>query len=257
LSSAKSECKQWRSPNPSQRAFCAFVLDAPVSVFADELSVVESVLDVFCKVSHQENDTTLRVAMLNTLDAAFEDDGQSGVGDGEKTVKINRGAALIGRTDSRAVALITKCVLPSLVWKAGATEASGRYAGVVCLGTMFRASIESTSGGDTSDTSSLTISRAAAFAVIKNETASLLPLIFSAMEEDYYPETRRAACYALRGVLATVGTQLRYVLGLSQIPPSCVPIRPTDTFGYLSEATKTCDWYTPSSPSEWTTAGTT
>jgi dynein assembly factor 5 len=32
--------------------------------------------------------------------------------------------------------------------------------------------------------------------------------VFSAMEEDYYADTRLAACYALDGILATIGVEL-------------------------------------------------
>ena len=198
LKNALSESKNWTSPNPSQRTFCAFVLDAPCSVFDTDTAVCSKAVQVFESVSHQANDPVVRVALLRTLDAAFEDDGEDIP---EIDSKMNRGAALVGGDDARAVALIRNVVLESLVWKAGATAAAARYAAIVCLGTMLRGSL----GNNSQTTNALPITQSALFAVMKENNSSLLPSIFSAMEEDYYAETRRAACYALRGVLATVG----------------------------------------------------
>jgi dynein assembly factor 5 len=167
-------------------------------VFDTDTAVCSKAVQVFESVSHQANDPVVRVALLRTLDAAFEDDGEDIP---EIDSKMNRGAALVGGDDARAVALIRNVVLESLVWKAGATAAAARYAAIVCLGTMLRGSL----GNNSQTTNALPITQSALFAVMKENNSSLLPSIFSAMEEDYYAETRRAACYALRGVLATVG----------------------------------------------------
>jgi dynein assembly factor 5 len=195
----------WDTPNPSQRAFCAFFLDAPISVFK-EGTVADECLAVFRSAGTQNRDPRLRAAMLQTMDAAFEEPppGNDGV-----FLNQNRGGALIGGVDTRAVTVLESVVLESLVWRAGATAAAARYAAVVCLGTMLRRSLffsAQTSGDESAK--ELLVSRRALLSVLFKPHSSLLPGVFSAMEEDYYADTRKAACYALDGVLATAGLDL-------------------------------------------------
>ena len=210
LASARVEAERvWDAPNPSQRAFCAFFLDAPTSVFKEGTSIADESLAVFTSAGEQSRDPRLRAAMLRAMDAAFEEPppGPDGVFSSE-----NRGGALIGGLDRRAVAILETVVLESLVWRAGATAAAARYAAVVCLGTMLRRSLffshSSSPRRSESNASTLLVSRRALLAVLLKHHSSLLPGVFSAMEEDYYAETRKAACYALDGVLATAGVDL-------------------------------------------------
>jgi dynein assembly factor 5 len=144
--------------------------------------------------------------MLQTMDAAFEEPppGNDGV-----FLNQNRGGALIGGVDTRAVTILESVVLESLVWRAGATAAAARYAAVVCLGTMLRRSLffSAQTSADAS-AKKLLVSQRALLAVLRKTHSGLLPGVFSAMEEDYYAETRKAACYALDGVLATAGFDL-------------------------------------------------
>jgi dynein assembly factor 5 len=206
LSMARVEADSvWDTPNPSQRAFCAFFLDAPVNVFK-EGTVADECLAVFKIAGTQNRDPRLRAAMLQTMDAAFEEPppGNDGV-----FLNQNRGGALIGGVDTRAVTVLESVVLESLVWRAGATAAAARYAAVVCLGTMLRRSLffsAQTSGDESAK--ELLVSRRALLSVLFKPHSSLLPGVFSAMEEDYYADTRKAACYALDGVLATAGLDL-------------------------------------------------
>ena len=195
----------WDTPNPSQRAFCAFFLDAPMSVFAYG-TVADDCLAVFRSAGEQNRDPRLRAAMLQTMDAAFEEPppGNDGV-----FLNQNRGGALIGGVDTRAVTILESVVLESLVWRAGATAAAARYAAVVCLGTMLRRSLFfSARGISSASAKNLLVSQRALLAVLRQTHSGLLPGVFSAMEEDYYAETRKAACYALDGVLATAGCDL-------------------------------------------------
>ena len=196
----------WDTPNPSQRAFCAFFLDAPISVFK-EGTVADECLAVFRSAGTQNRDPRLRAAMLQTMDAAFEEPPP---GDDGVFLNQNRGEALIGGVDTRAVTILESVVLESLVWRAGATAAAARYAAVVCLGTMLRRSLffSAQTSGDEETSKNLLVSRRALLSVLRKTHSSLLPGVFSAMEEDYYAETRKAACYALDGVLATAGTDL-------------------------------------------------
>ena len=208
LASARVEAERvWDAPNPSQRAFCAFFLDAPTSVFKEGTSIADESLAVFTSAGEQSRDPRLRAAMLRAMDAAFEEPppGPDGV-----FMRENRGGALIGGLDRRAVAILETVVLESLVWRAGATAAAARYAAVVCLGTMLRRSLffSSSPRRSESNASTLLVSRRALLAVLLKHHSSLLPGVFSAMEEDYYAETRKAACYALDGVLATAGVDL-------------------------------------------------
>ena len=70
LTSALSDAETvWdRGPNPSQRAFCAFFLDAPVSVFA-EAAVADKTLAVFATAGERTRDPALRAAMWRMEDA--------------------------------------------------------------------------------------------------------------------------------------------------------------------------------------------
>ena len=96
--------------------------------------------------------------MLRALDALFED---------------ARRAAACGGV---AGALIEEVVLEGLTWRAGKTAAAVRYAAVVALGTMLR---------------NKTVSGKALLSVIRK--GDLLPSLISAMEEDYYADTRAAS----------------------------------------------------------------
>ena len=222
LTSALSDAETvWdRGPNPSQRAFCAFFLDAPVSVFA-ESAVAEKTLAVFASAGERTRDPSLRAAMLRAMDAAFEEIIETSVTKDFQTT-LNRGGALVGGLETRATAILETVVFESLVWRAGATEAAARYAAVVCLGTMLRRSLYSSrsrsgkhanDANDSRDDASrsrppppLLISKKALGSTLKRDL--LLAPVFSAMEEDYYADTRLAACYALEGILATIGVDL-------------------------------------------------
>ena len=217
LASALSDAEiAWDAPNPSQRAFCAFFLDAPVSVFA-EAAVADKTLAVFATAGERTRDPALRAAMLRAMDAAFEEPPPEP--ESPNDFQTNRGGALVGGLETRAVAILETVVFESLVWRAGATEAAARYAAVVCLGTMLRRSLfasrESRVGKNTNASSKddaswkappLLISRKALGAVLRRDL--VLAPVFSAMEEDYYADTRLAACYALDGILATIGVDL-------------------------------------------------
>ena len=205
LRDAESE---WDGPNPSQRAFCAFFLHAPVSVFA-EADVADATLAVFASAGARARDPSLRAAMLRAMDAAFEEPLERGAGDveprGERGADANRGGALVGGVDARATAILETVVLESLVWRAGAAAAAARYAAIVCLGTMLRRSLFA-SGSANGAGDALLVSREALVSSLRKDL--VLAPVFSAMEEDRYAETRRAACHALDGVLATAGADL-------------------------------------------------
>jgi dynein assembly factor 5 len=213
LASALSDAEiAWDAPNPSQRAFCAFFLDAPVSVFA-EAAVADKTLAVFATAGERTRDPALRAAMLRAMDAAFEEPPPEP--ESPNDPQTNRGGALVGGLETRAVAILETVVFESLVWRAGATEAAARYAAVVCLGTMLRRSLFASRSGKNTNASSkdasskappLLISRKALGLVLKRDL--VLAPVFSAMEEDYYADTRLAACYALDGILATIGVDL-------------------------------------------------
>lgn len=212
LASALSDAEiAWDAPNPSQRAFCAFFLDAPVSVFA-EAAVADKTLAVFATAGERTRDPALRAAMLRAMDAAFEEPPPEP--ESPNDFQTNRGGALVGGLETRAVAILETVVFESLVWRAGATEAAARYAAVVCLGTMLRRSLFASRSGfgekSSKDASSkappLLVSRKALGLVLRRDL--VLAPVFSAMEEDYYADTRLAACYALDGILATIGVDL-------------------------------------------------
>ena len=201
LESARRQAEtEWDGPNPSQRAFCAFFLDAPVSVFA-EADIAEAIIAVFASAGARARDPSLRAAMLRAVDAAFEEPlPNEDENENENVVATqNRGGALVGGLDARAAAILETTVFESLVWRAGAAAAAARYAAIVCLGTALRRSTFRKKAP-------LLVSRRALGSLLAKDL--VLAPVFSAMEEDHYAETRKAACYALDGVLATAGLDL-------------------------------------------------
>jgi len=157
LSALAEEEAGWDGECAGQRVFGALLLGAPPEVLSDD-SNAAAIRKIFASTARQHREPTLRLALLRALDALFED--------------VKRAAACGGV----AGALIEEVVLEGLTWRAGKTAAAVRYAAVVALGTMLR---------------NKTVSGKALLSVIRK--GDLLPSLISAMEEDYYADTRAAS----------------------------------------------------------------
>ena len=92
-----------------------------------------------------------------------------------------------------AVQLAEQALLPALVWKAGKTAAAVRFAAITALSTLFAQHILQDSQ-------------------LQDMLAgnSLLPMLFQSLEEEYFVDTRLAACSATYHLLASVGKLLTY-----------------------------------------------
>ena len=160
----------WQGDGPGQRTLGAFVLGAPPEVLRREMRSLGLILK--CAM-HRDREPALRLSLLRVLDAAFE--------------SRERGAAFEGVANE----VVERMISESLIWKAGKTAAAVRYAAVVCLGTMLR--------------NELCPRRDLLTAIQRGE---LLPQIGAALEEDYYADTRAAACHALAMLLERCGDRL-------------------------------------------------
>ena len=160
----------WQGDGPGQRTLGAFVLGAPPEVLRREMRGLGLILK--CAM-HRDREPALRLSLLRVLDAAFE--------------SRERGAAFEGCANE----VVERMISESLIWKAGKTAAAVRYAAVVSLGTMLR--------------NDLCPRRDLLTAI---QRAELLPQIGAALEEDYYADTRAAACHALAMLLERCGDRL-------------------------------------------------
>ena len=105
--------------------------------------------------------------------------------------------------------LLTRCVCENLVWRAGKTAAAVRYAAVIALGTML-SGIESLGieSPDTSppSTSPPSVARNALLRAARD--GELFASVASAMEEEYFADTRFAACVVMGRMVLAAGLAL-------------------------------------------------
>ena len=243
LAEARAESRAWTGECPGQRAFAALLLDAPAHACA---SLVPLSAPAFREAGKRDKPAELRTAMLRIADACFERAGRI---EEETASRGGAGDALRlawgGAEAARAVLDLTK---ESLVWRAGKTEANARYAAAVAFGTYARTRCLTKkalrgelrgvvfapggggAGGSTNGGSSFSFDKAPGPSDgggggggeegdgkdAANETSAsatdgeLLPGLASAMEEDYFADTRAAACHAVAEALRL---DAEYVVG--------------------------------------------
>ena len=160
----------WMGDCAGQRTLGALVLGAPPEVLKREMRGLSLILK--CAM-HRDREPMLRLSLLRTLDAAFE--------------SREHGVAFQGV----AFEVVERMISESLIWKAGKTAAAVRYAAIVCLGTMLR--------------NDLCPKRDLLTAIQRGE---ILPQMGAALEEDFYADTRSAACHALAMLLTRCGDRL-------------------------------------------------
>lgn len=118
-------------------------------------------------------------------------------------------------------ALIMEVLMPPLIWQAGKTAASVRYAAVTAMATLLGkrlplpehvlAAIESGASSATPAPSAPASAPGTALpppsrngavpAGAFSTPSGLLPLLFSALDEDWYTDLRLAACYVVEQLL--------------------------------------------------------
>ena len=179
LATLAAEEPGWEGDGPGPRAFRALVLGAPAEVIGSNLDGVVSVL---VGASRREREPAVRLAALRTVDAAFEDE--------------NVAAAMTPAIET----LLTRCVCENLVWRAGKTAAAVRYAAVIALGTIL-SRIESPG----TDASPPSVARNALLRAARD--GELFASVASAMEEEYFADTRFAACVVM-GQMVLAGARV-------------------------------------------------
>lgn len=87
--------------------------------------------------------------------------------------------------------LANKALLPSLVWRAGKAAAAVRFAAITALSTLFAQRL---------------LQKNQLQAMLAGE--SLLPMMFQSLEEEYFVDTRLAACSGVNHLLLSAGDTL-------------------------------------------------
>lgn len=121
-----------------------------------------------------DRDTALRLDLLRLVDALMEDD---------------RSASALAGPASASV--LSNVLLPPLPWRAGKSAAAVRFAAVTGLCTLLDKGLAPPD----------VLAAAVASGV-------LLPLIFQLLEEEWYADVRRSACFAAERLIAAVGGRL-------------------------------------------------
>ncbi|GFR52527.1 hypothetical protein Agub_g15100 [Astrephomene gubernaculifera] len=168
-------------------------------------------------VSEREREAGLRLALLQLLDGVLEEP--------------ERGPALV---EGSGQALLTQVLMPPLVWQAGKTAAAVRYAAMTALATLLGrrlpppehllAALEGPGpgvGGAGAGTGAAAAPAAAGAAgggqqggggVVGGAGGEggggLLPLLSSALDEEWYMDMRLVGCYVVEKMLELVGSRL-------------------------------------------------
>lgn len=133
------------------------------------------VVPVLAALLHPDRDAAMRLELLRLIDTLLED------GDRRRAFE-----GLLGEQ------LLYMVLLPACIWRVGKVAAAVRYSAVVALGTMLRHALLPPSA-------------------VRNCLSGVqdsLPVLLQLMEEDYYADTRVAACYVMELMLRSAGTQL-------------------------------------------------
>lgn len=126
-------------------------------------------------VGTAEKEPAMRIDLLRLLDGLLED--------------AQRCHAFHGMP---GVHLVLSVLLPACVWVAGKTAAAVRFQAITAAATFFRQKLISQSD-----------------AAILLSRDDFLPVLHQCLEEDYYADTRYAACHAMAGVLRCAGEELQ------------------------------------------------
>lgn len=175
LDALAAEAPAWQAAEaPGRGVLAAFLRSAPPAVL--RAHAAPRAVPLLAGLLDKERDLALRLSLLQTLDALFEDP--------------DRGPALLCAADVAEKAL-SQLLLPSLVWRAGKSAAAVRYAAVVALGTALRRRL---------------VPAPALLSALR--TTDLLASLHGALEEDFYSDTRAAATHAEHLLIQLAGPKL-------------------------------------------------
>lgn len=139
-----------------------------------------------CLADHNR-DPALRLSVLQLLDDLIDDQTLGPVFGG-----------------SAACTTLKQMLLPPLVWRAGKTASALRFAGITAMASFFtHRLIDGETLRDLLD------------------AGDLLPVVFQALEEDYYPDVRNTACYVVEQLILIAGNLLGDAHRRSLYPELC------------------------------------
>mmetsp|Transcript_16394 Transcript_16394/g.41667 ORF Transcript_16394/g.41667 Transcript_16394/m.41667 type:complete len:935 (-) Transcript_16394:275-3079(-) len=138
-------------------------------------------------VGGAEKDPAMRIDLLRLLDGLLED--------------AERGRAFQGMP---GIHLVLTVIFPACVWVAGKTAAAVRFQAVTAAATFFRRRL---------------VSPEQAAALLSRD--DFLPVLHQCLEEDYYADTRFAACHVMAGLLRCVGVEMRDASRRAVYPELC------------------------------------
>ena len=174
----------WTHTHPDLLAFLSLLTSCSGATLG---LLLPRIISTCASLLEHEREAKMRLSVLRTMDVLLEDPDQS---------QAFRGP--LGGLTLMAV------LLPPCVWKPSKAAAAVRYAAVVSIGTLL--------GRDMLDGEQLggALSVGVDMTDIKKAQGSLLAVMSSLMDEDYYADTRHAALHAMSHLLRIAGAQLTY-----------------------------------------------
>ncbi|KAA6419548.1 MAG: hypothetical protein FRX49_10473 [Trebouxia sp. A1-2] len=164
----------WTAHSPDCHVFSVLLLSCPGTTLS---ALIPQALQITCSIlPDPERDPALRIHLLQLLERMTANEDQA---------KALQGAA--------AQHLADQALLPALVWHAGKTAAAVRFAAISALSTLLAHQL-------------------LGFEQLQAMLAGnrLLPMLFQSLEEEYFVDTRLAACSATYHLLISAGKLLTY-----------------------------------------------
>ncbi|XRB02401.1 dynein axonemal assembly factor 5 [Pycnococcus provasolii] len=186
LCTVEPSCASWEATSPDACVFWEMLRSCPGDALASLAPRMLRMLET-C-TANADNAPAIRIAALRELDALAESSARgaeclaASVGD-----NVNRETAC-----ERAIRAVAG---PALIWKVGKTAAAVRHSACVCLGTLLRVG----------NLDANVLGRVVEDDMFYPGAGKLLPLMFGAMDEDWYHDTRLAACDALESLVRASG----------------------------------------------------
>ena len=182
LSETVASGADWVASSPQFQIFTQLLLGCPSHTVTELLPLA---LPTMYACASENRDAPLRIAVLKLIDALAE----------------TKGAGAVTAPLSRA---LMELAMLTATWRAGKTAAAVRYSAVVAMGTLVRRGLcgadvlrpmleQSAAGGPTD--------AATDRAAQASSPPSLLPIVITCMDEDFYTDTRSASCHLCEQIL--------------------------------------------------------
>eukprot|EP00892_Ulva_mutabilis_P000660 jgi/Ulvmu1/10595/UM065_0049.1 len=172
VSSMLQHSQQWTSDHPDMSSLASILHACPGEILA---AMGKPLCDGFSRVTRDhERDPALRMELLRSIDGVLENDAQGYV-----------------FCQGHGYLVIETVILPPLIWRAGKSAAAVRYSALHALYTLL----------------SKRRMEASALVPALSSQGQLLPLLCQSMDEDWYADTRKLACYTTAALLELAGNR--------------------------------------------------